>query len=303
MKLLLTLFLTVVFSAFAEEPSLVFETLNPTLNAKWNEPIPSKKETPTLREIYNHRAPWEDGVVFVEGKKVSKMTTPAGTIAHELVHGINGYLRSLKKNQPAFYAPLHGALYFENTRALRLQIAQFIPKELRGMEGDGGGRFSDYIQTQNGQEPDAGTYFDPATGKKLWGETDVFYIWDEWNAYIYGGRTDLEAEQLHGKEGWDSMTGPVEFMIYSLGGLMAIQKCDPAYFNSSRFEKVKVAFMFFAEETVALLSEGQGTSLKPERADAYLERFRLSNSVQAEALRTFVLQVFGADWAKGVLGI
>lgn len=303
MKLLLTVFLGLVFSTYAETSSLVFEVLNPTVNAKWNESIPAKKETPTLREIYDHRAPWEDGIVYVGGQKVSKLTTPAGTIAHELLHGINGYLRSRKKNQPAFYSPFHGALYLEKTKALRLQIASFIPRELRGIEGNGGGRFNDYIQTSTGGEPDAGTYFDPSTGKKLWGETDVFYIWDEWNAYIYGGRTDLEAERAYGKEGWDSMTGPVEFMIYSLGGLMAIQNCDENYFQSSAFQKAKAAFMFFAEETVALVSEGQGTSLKPELANAYLERFRLSQSPQAEALREFVRRELGADWARGVLGI
>lgn len=292
-----------VFSACAGNLSPVFFPHPTTVNAKWNEAIPSNKETPTLREVYDHRAPWEDGIVYVEGKKVSKMTTPAGTIAHELIHGINSYLRSQKNNQPAFYVPSHGALFFEKTKAKRVQIAQFIPLELRGMEGNGGGRFHDYIQTKAGKEPDAGTYFDPSTGKKLWGETDIFYIWDEWNAYIYGGRTDLEAEQLHGKEGWDSMTGPVEFLIYSLGGLMAIQKCDPSYFQSPAFQEVKAAFSFLAEETLSLLSDGHGTSLKPERANAYLERFRLSQSQQAEALRTFVRKEFGDDWAKNVLGI
>lgn len=171
------------------------------------------------------------------------------------------------------------------------------------MEGNGGGRFHDYIQTKSGQEPEAGTYFDPTTGKKLWGETDVFYIWDEWNAYIYGGRTDLEAEQLHGKEGWDSMTGPAEFMIYSLGGLMAIKKCDPRYYKSPAFQSVKDGFAFFAEETMALLRDGQGSSLKPERAEAYLDRFRQSQTRQTEALRTFVREEFGEAWARDVLGL
>ncbi|NBX75861.1 MAG: hypothetical protein EBQ92_04860 [Proteobacteria bacterium] len=282
---------------------LVFHPLTPTTNAKWNEAIPANKETPTVREVYAHRAPWEDGVVYVDGQKVSKMTTPAGTIAHELIHGINGYLRSLKSNKPAFYVPFHGAFYFEPTRAKRVQIAQFIPMELRGIEGNAGGRFHDYIQTKEGKEPDAGTYFDPSTGKKLWGETDVFYIWDEWNAYIYGGRTDLEAEALHGKECWDSMTGPVEFMIYSLGGMMAIKQCDATYFQSPAFQDVKTAFIFLAEETMRLLSDSKGSSLQPEKSNRYLDRLRTATSKQASEMRDFIRQEFGDSWSREVLGI
>ncbi|NBT59822.1 hypothetical protein EBT16_13670 [bacterium] len=303
MKLLFGFFMAAAFSACAGNKGPVFFPLSPTTQAKWNEPIPANKETPTLREVYDHRAPWEDGVVYIGGKKVSKMTTPAGTIAHELIHGINSYLRSQRKNKPSFYVPARGALFLENTNAKRVQIAQFIPIELRGMEGNGGGRFHDYIQTQSGKEPDAGTYFDPSNGKQLWGETDIFYIWDEWNAYIYGGRTDLEAEQLHGKEGWDSMTGPVEFLIYSTGGLMALKKCDHGFYHSPAYQDVKAAFAYLAEETMDLLAEGQSSSLKPERANAYLERFRLSQSNQAKALRSFIREEFGEDWASGVVGI
>ncbi|MFM8269608.1 MAG: hypothetical protein ACKN9V_05405 [Pseudomonadota bacterium] len=303
MRHLFSLLTVAVFSACAGNSIPVFHSLAPTQNAQWNEAIPSNKETPTLREVYDHRAPWEDGIVYVEGKKVSKMTTPAGTIAHELVHGINSYLRSLKKNHPAFYVPTLGALFLKPTQAKRIQIASFIPFELRGMDGNGSGRFHDYIQTKSGTEPDAGTYFDPTTGKKLWGETDIFYIWDEWNAYIYGGRTDLEAELLHGKEDWDSMTGPVEFMIYSLGGLMALNKWDVDYYKSPAFQEAKAAFAFLTEETIKLLSDGEGSSLKPERANAYLERFRQSQSTQAETLRRFVRKEFGEVWAKNILDI
>lgn len=303
MKAFIVFLISAFLSAHVSAANPNFFPVSPTTEANWNEPVPANKETPTLREIYNHRSPWEDGVVYVEGKKVSKMVTPAGTIAHELIHGINAYLRSQRKNKPAFYVPAHGALFVEMTKAKRLQIAQYIPIELRGMEGNGAGRFHDYIQTQAGGEPDAGTYFDPSTGKKLWGETDIFYIWDEWNAYIYGGRTDLEAEQLYGEEGWDSMTGPVEFLIYSTGGLMAIKNSDRGFYEGPAFLQAKAAFAYLAEETMSLLADGQESSLKPERANAYLERFRLSNSTEARQIRSFIREEFGDEWASGVLGI
>jgi len=301
MRFLVSLITAAVFSACAGNSAPNFHVLAPTQNAKWNEPIPANKDVPMVRETYKHRAPFEDGVLYVNGKKVSKMAEPAGTIAHELTHGTNAHLRNLKTGFSGFFVPYHGALYLKNTHAKRVQLAQFIPEELRGIEGTGG-RFHDYVQTASGKEPDAGTYFDPSNGKKLWGETDVFYIWDEWNAYLNGGRAYLEAEQKYGKENWDGLTGPMEFLVYSLAGLRAIQAHDKAYSDSVHYQEAKRVFMFFAEETVKLLEEGRESSLSPQKAEAYLERLRFSKSIDALELRRFAQSELGSDWTSEVLG-
>ena len=301
MRLLFSLITALVFSACAGVSLPSFHPLAPTQNAKWNEPIPENKDVPMVRETYKHRAPFEDGVLYVNGKKVSKMEEPSGTIAHELTHGTNSHLRNLKKGFSGFFVPYQGALYVKDTRAKRIHLAQFIPEELRGIDGTGG-RFHDYVQTASGQEPDAGTYFDPTNGKKLWGETDVFYLWDEWNAYLNGGRAYLEAEQKFGKENWDGLAGPVEFLVYSLAGLRAIQAHDKAYYESAHYQEAKSVFTFFAEETVKLLEEGQDSSLSPQKAEAYLERLRFSKSIDALELRQFIQSEFGSDWTSRVLG-
>jgi hypothetical protein len=274
-------------SACAKNLAPVFFEIPETQKSQWNEPIPENKTTPSLTDVYAHRSPWENGIVYVEGHKVSLMLSPSGTIAHELIHGINNYWRSMKSLQATFYVPYQGGVILKETKAKRIHLSQFIPEELRGIDGNGG-RFYQYIETQSGKEPDAGTYFDPSNGKKLWGETTAYYIWDEWNAYIYGGRTDLEAEERFGKESWDSLTGPVEFMIYSLAGLMAMEKEDPAYFHSQDFHAAKDLFAFFAEETKKLLSDGKNSSLSPEKAERYLEVFRTSQSPKAKAMRDFL---------------
>lgn len=296
-------FIALAFVACAgTHPSLPhFVSLPVTKTAKWNETIPTGKEVPVLREIYDHRSPLEDGVVYVDGKKGSKMNEPTGTIAHELTHGINSYLRETKSDFSGFFIPYVGASYLLDTSAKRNQLAAFIPKELRGIEGNGG-RFHQYVQTASGGEPDAGTYFDPSTGKKLWGETNVYYIWDEWNAYINGGRADLEAEQLFGKQMWDSLTGPVEFMVYSLAGLMVIKKTDPGYAKSIHFQEAKYLFSFFSEETMKLLADGQGSSLSPEKSNHYLHRLRSSQSAEAQRMRQFMIEELGSDWVRRVFG-
>ncbi|NBV50364.1 hypothetical protein EBR78_03970 [bacterium] len=306
MQFSLLVILGLFFSACAGTSSSLanpaFVEVPLTAKAKWNEPVPSNKEVPTVREVYNHRAPGEDGIVYENGKKASKMASPAGTIAHELVHGINSHWRNLRSGHAAFYVPFVGVAYLKNPMAKRIQMATLIAPELRGIDGTGG-RFHEYIQTKAGGEPDAGTYFDPSNGKKLWGETDVFYIWDEWNAYIVGGRAYLEAEQTFGPERWDGLTGPVEFMIYAAAGLQAIQKHDLSYYQSAHYKEAKDLFAFFAEETVKLLSDGKGSTLKGEKAEAYLERLRGSQSPQAVQLREFLRAEFGADWTSHTLGL
>lgn len=289
-------------SACANHGAPTFFDIPTTEHSNWNEPIPENKVTPTLVDVYSHRSPWETGIVYIGGKKVSLMQSPAGTITHELIHGINSYWRSLKSLQATFYVPGKGGFVLKETKAKRIHLSQFIPRELRGIDGNGG-RFYQYIETQAGKEPDAGTYFDPSTGKKLWGETTVYYIWDEWNAYIYGGQADLESEERFGAENWDSLTGPVEFMVYCLAGLMAIEKQDPSYFKSTDFQEAKTLFAFFTEEMMRLLSAGQTSSLYPQKAFEYLERFRKSPTPAAATMREFVRTHLGAEWAKVVLGI
>lgn len=280
----------------------VFSPLPVTSSSKWNEAIPANKQVPTLVEVYAHRSPWETGLVYIDGKPVSLMKSPAGTITHELIHGTNAYLRSQKQNHAGFYIPLKGTVHFKETQAKRIRMSEFIPSELRGMDGLGG-RFHQYIETPSGKEPDAGTYFDPSTGKKLWGETTVFYIWDEWNAYVYGGKTDLEAEQAFGKNYWDSLTGPIEFMIYSLAGLMAIENYDPPYTETEDYQKALLLFQFLAEQSMSLLRDGDQSSLEPGKAKHYLKTFQTSQSKEAIALRRFTIQTFGQEWSQRVLGI
>jgi len=278
-----------------------FLPLAETPHSKWNEVIPTQKRVPTLEEVYAHRSPWETGIVYADGKSVSLMQSPTGTITHELIHGINAYLRSQKQNQAAFYIPKEGYVAIQETKAKRTLLPSLIPQELRGIDGKGG-RFHQYIETPSGKEPDAGTYFDPSSGKKLWGETTVFYIWDEWNAYVYGGITDLEAEKAFGKNYWDSLTGPVEFMIYALAGLMAIQKQDPDYVKTESYQQAKILYEFLAQETMNLLEAGRESSLEPQKARRYLEVFMNSPSQQAQMLRQFIVENFGKSWSQEVLG-
>ncbi|NDG27380.1 MAG: hypothetical protein EB120_09420 [Proteobacteria bacterium] len=197
-------------------PEPTFEVVEPAKEFKWKDNIPYHKDVPILRNVYEHRAPQEAGILFVNGKQASMMSEDTGTIAHELTHGINSHLEKDNPDFAGFYVPGKGSVLVQKPLARRVHIAPFIPKELRGIDGDGG-RFNTYIQDKHGREPDAGSPF--VDGTKQVGAANALYPWDEWNSYINGAKAALQAEQKFGKQNSDYLTGPVEFSIYALGSM------------------------------------------------------------------------------------
>ncbi|NDD05460.1 MAG: hypothetical protein EB078_11180, partial [Proteobacteria bacterium] len=187
-------------------PEPTFEVVEPAKEFKWKDNIPYHKDVPILRNVYEHRAPQEAGILFVNGKQASMMSEDTGTIAHELTHGINSHLEKDNPDFAGFYVPGKGSVLVQKPLARRVHIAPFIPKELRGIDGDGG-RFNTYIQDKHGREPDAGSPF--VDGTKQVGAANALYPWDEWNSYINGAKAALQAEQKFGKQNSDYLTGPV----------------------------------------------------------------------------------------------
>lgn len=281
-------------------PEPEFEIVEPAQEFTWREIIPENKDVPILRDIYEHRAPKEAGILFVNGKKASMMSEDTGTVAHELTHGIHSYLEKDSSDFAGFYVPGKGAVRVQKSLARRIDIAQFIPKELRGIDGDGG-RFNTYLQDKHGREPDAGSPF--IDGKKQVGAANALYPWDEWVSYINGAKAALQAEKGFGKQNSDYLTGPVEFSIYALGSMMAMKKLDPKYANSDAFRNMKKAYAYFARESMRVLKAGRDTSLRADKGEAYLERFRNSDSAEARAMKEFLVSEFSAEWTAQTFGI
>lgn len=281
-------------------PEPEFEFVEPAKQFTWRETIPENKDVPILRDIYEHRAPKEAGILFVNGKKASMMSEDTGTVAHELTHGIHSYLEKDSSDFAAFYIPGKGAVKVQKSLARRIDIAQFIPKELRGIDGDGG-RFNTYIQDKHGREPDAGTPF--IDGKKQLGQANALYPWDEWVSYINGAKAALQAEKTFGKQNSDYLTGPVEFSIYALGSMMAMKQLDPKYAKSDAYKNMKRAYAYFTSESMRVLKAGRDTSLSADKGEAYLERFRNSNSAEAKAMKEFLVSEFSTEWTAQTFGI
>jgi hypothetical protein len=131
------------------------------------------------------------------------------TIAHETTHMINANIRNANNNNAGFYIGNNQAISFEGPKFSKSLVAQFVPTSLQG---------TDY-----------GMYI---TGMTEWNDSPL-YIYDEWCAYINGGRAavDLVEKGLY-KDGWtNAVSSPLEFSVYACALLLTINKYDPDYLN------------------------------------------------------------------------
>ena len=98
------------------------------------------------------------------------------TNAHETGHGIHSYLRNkytaeLGKRVNGFYGLSGRGIIVQEPNIRKSQVNRFIPSSVRGY------RFPLYLERQ-----------------KEWDDTPL-YIYDEWNAYVLGGKCCVDDYQ------------------------------------------------------------------------------------------------------------
>ena len=138
------------------------------------------------------------------------------TNAHETGHGIHSYLRNkytreMGKKVNGFYCLGGRGCVIEEPKIRKSDANKFVPENLRSY------RWSTYM-----------------TGQMAWDDTPL-YIYDEWVAYVLGGKTNVDDVQ-HGryKGGWtDGVSGCLGFSIYATAICMAVKEKDPAYWESN----------------------------------------------------------------------
>ncbi|HUQ05364.1 MAG TPA: hypothetical protein VM261_22835 [Kofleriaceae bacterium] len=203
------------------------------------------------------------------------------TAGHETSHGIHAHLRVYvhqgNERVNAFYVLGDKAAYVVEPGIRKSAIATHVPVSLRGS------RFSLYI-----------------TGQVAWDDTPL-YIWDEWNAYVNGAEVGVDLA-THGlwTRGWrDAVMGPIEFNVYALATAKAVQAGDPTYFASNTQFKEFLAWNL--RRSMDLFRAGRVLpDFTWEDQDDYYDK--LKTSADADALRRFTRQTFGADWTLVVMG-
>lgn len=226
-----------------------------------------------LRDVDRH-LPRSYGTTYQDSDKI--------THAHETTHGINSHLRNhhntTGRKANALYVMNDKAVLIVEPRLRKRQVAPYVPQSLRGS------RYGTYV-----------------TGSASWDDTPT-YLLDEWVAYTNGGVVGVElVKQGLWRGGWrDGVAGQLEFTIYAIALAMAVEVHDPSYFR--QYTQFKEFIAWNARRAMTTYREGaQLQQFRWNRQDAYYRS--IASSADAATLRAFVKRVYGARWAREVLGI
>lgn len=203
------------------------------------------------------------------------------TNAHETGHGIHSYLRQKHRIQGkrvnGFYVLEGRGVIIEEPNMRKSHINKFVPQNLRAY------RFNLYLEKQ-----------------VEWDDTPL-YIYDEWNAYVLGGKCNVDdVENGRHKGQWsDGVSGCLEFSIYAIALCMAVKEHDPAYWESNKQ---------FRDFTIWNLRESQKTYMaghtmkefKWDKQDALLKE--LLHSSAAEPMRKFIAENLEGVWLDTAAG-
>lgn len=228
---------------------------------------------PTLTDIMQHKPARERGI----------WPDPAST-GHEVTHAITFELylvASRTRAATGFYVLGGRAAMIDQPQGLRKsQIAGLLPPSLRKS------RYGLYMAGQPG-----------------W-DARPLYVWDEWNAYINGAtvaveryQTGLEPHKTFASN--DNVFAVLEFTVYALALIHAAQQYDPQYLT--REPQAREFFAWNARRAMALVARGRDLPPFKWGELAVLET-ALRSAPEVEPLRASARSVFGAAWAREVLG-
>lgn len=196
------------------------------------------------------------------------------TDSHETTHMINSDIRNAQGGTTrvnAFYVGDNRAIVLPEPRIRKSHVARYVPRSLQGM------RYGTYV-----------------TGQTDWDDTPL-YLYDEWIAYVNGGRTgvDLVEKGLYRDSSSDGVAGLLEFCVYTTALVQAVAVNDPDYLRQTTD---------FLPYTNWLLRHAKGIFDKGHvmapfqfpQQEQYLEAWR--TSPDAEDLRKFMKDHLDASW-------
>jgi hypothetical protein len=150
-------------------------------------------------------------------------------------------------------------------------INKFVPKNLRSY------RYDLYL-----------------SGQKAWDDLPL-YIYDEWNAYVLGGMTNVEDVQTGRYEGgWtDGVSGCLGFSIYAVATCMAVKEKDPEYWeNNLQFRNFTIWLLHRSEETYKIGHRME--EFQWDKQDKLLYEFLASS--EAAPMREFIKNHLDGAW-------
>lgn len=183
------------------------------------ETVPEKKETvpefvevPIFREVSDLNSVYSDVLSHSQSVPFGN-NYGRSTNVHETAHGIHSYIRNKNNSERVngFYVLNGKAVVIEEPKVSITEFRNFVPENLKSNKW--------------------GTYF----SKKGDWENQSLYIFDEWTAYILGGKSDVEDVLKNQYSGGkvNSVYGCLDFSIYSVILCMAVKELDPVYWEKN----------------------------------------------------------------------
>lgn len=201
------------------------------------------------------------------------------TWAHETSHGICSHLcntlNTSGRDMFYLYVGYNKAVGIKQPNVKISQVAALVPYTLQKS------RFNLYLIDQR-------KYF----------EDDPIYLFDEWVAYCNGLECSIEVynKKLENPNKSDVALSVVEFNVYVAYVIIAQKKHDPNYDNKQLFEFTA----WNMKRAMKLYHEAYQHDVFNWDKDEYLDFLRTDAS--ASEFRTFIIDSYGADWAKEVFG-
>lgn len=196
------------------------------------------------------------------------------TNSHETGHGIHSYLRNkytqeMGKRVNGFYCLGGRGCIIEEPKIRKSDANKFVPESLRSY------RWSTYM-----------------VGQTSWDDTPL-YIYDEWTAYVLGGKTNVDVRSGRYKDGWtDGVSGCLGFSIYATAICMAVKEKDPDYWETNtQFKNFTIWMLKEAHKTYMI--GYRMNQFKWEKQDVLLNN--LITSSEGEPIRQFMREYLEGD--------
>ena len=239
--------------------------------------------------------PWQPErteAIGPNGKEMIDVDT--ATWVHETTHGIHADISNANGNAPSIYIEGGVGAIFGKVGIEKTQTAQYMAPQVQQLAS----RFKTYVTDVSTGSPMDGS-------GRILEVGDATYLFDEWGAYVNGGRAAVEIHKagLWRQGSVDEVDGMMDFVYFCSAVTAMVMERNPQFFETAEGKAYKAAFAVTAERSSKWMSQGlRIREFSGFHAGQLFQFFQTSNDPQTVKLRQALVQLYGKGWTKRVFG-